>query len=47
MNAYIQPVLLLKTLILVAALTSCSKPHDLDTPCPDFGKQCAQALINI
>jgi len=36
----------LSLLILALILSSCSRPHDLDTPCPDYGKLCSQSLIN-
>lgn len=31
---------------LALLMVSCSKPQDLDTPCPDYGKTCSQTLIN-
>lgn len=37
---------LLSVLILALILASCSKPQDLDTPCPEYGKLCSQSLIN-
>ena len=47
MKTYSQLVTLFSLLALATVLSSCSRPHDLDTPCPDYGKQCSQALINI
>lgn len=32
---------------LALVVSSCSAPHDLDTPCPDYGRQCSQELINL
>jgi hypothetical protein len=37
---------LLPIFVLVAILTSCTKTHDLDAPCPDFGRHCPQTPIN-
>lgn len=34
------------SLLLLTALVSCSKPHDLDTPCPNYGRHCPQLPIN-
>ncbi|EEZ95951.1 T4SS-associated protein LvhB7 [Legionella longbeachae] len=31
---------------LVLNLSSCSRPPDLNTPCPDYGRFCPQILIN-
>jgi PBP1b-binding outer membrane lipoprotein LpoB len=46
MNTKNRLVTVLSLLTLALLLSSCSKPQDLDTPCPDYGKQCSQALIN-
>jgi hypothetical protein len=46
MKIYRQIINVFSLLALTAVLSSCSRPHDLDTPCPDYGKQCSQALIN-
>lgn len=32
--------------VLTLWLSSCSKPQDLDAPCPDFGRHCPQTIIN-
>lgn len=37
---------LLPIVLLAAILASCAKPHDLDAPCPDFGRYCPQTPIN-
>ncbi len=37
---------LLPMLLLVSFLASCTKAHDLDAPCPDFGRHCPQTPIN-
>lgn len=39
-------IYLFSAVALAIALASCARPHDLDTPCPDYGRQCSQALIN-
>ncbi|WP_272946888.1 T4SS-associated protein LvhB7 [Legionella erythra] len=28
-------------------LSACSKPPDLTTPCPDYGRFCPQTPINV
>lgn len=38
---------LLITLLLASTLAGCTKAEDLDTPCPDFGRHCLQAPINV
>lgn len=32
--------------LVFTLLSGCSKPPDLEAPCRDFGKFCAQAPIN-
>jgi hypothetical protein len=34
-------------LLLCLGLGACSKPLDLDTPCPDYGRYCTQTPINV
>ncbi|WP_269471721.1 T4SS-associated protein LvhB7 [Legionella spiritensis] len=34
------------SLCLLLTLTSCSRPPDLNTPCPDYGRFCPQQPIN-
>jgi hypothetical protein len=48
MNKYIQLIYGLSLGLLTLVISSCAAPpHDLDTPCPDYGRQCSQALINL
>ena len=43
----INKVITISTLMLLLVLTTaCAKPQDLDTPCPNYGRQCSQVLIN-
>lgn len=32
--------------LLFLGLGACSKPVDLDAPCPEYGRYCSQAPIN-
>lgn len=34
-------------LCFLFGLNACTNPPDLDAPCKEFGKYCAQAPINI
>ena len=34
-------------LLVIALIVACSKPHDVDTPCPDYGRHCPQLPINV
>lgn len=47
MNKHNRLLAFCSVLVALSILSSCSKPLDLDTPCPDYGKQCSQASINI
>lgn len=47
MNRHNRFLKVLSLLALALVMSSCSRPQDLDTPCPDYGKQCSQALINL
>lgn len=40
-------LLLISLLAVCVQVTGCAKPHDVDTPCPDYGRQCAQMMINV
>lgn len=33
-------------LLLILGLVACSKPVDLDAPCPDYGRYCPQTPVN-
>lgn len=33
-------------LLLSVMLGACAQAHDLDAPCPDFGRFCAQKPVN-
>ncbi|HDS3856746.1 TPA: hypothetical protein QH041_003114 [Legionella pneumophila] len=33
-------------ILLLAGLGACSRPVDLETPCPDYGRYCTQTPIN-
>lgn len=46
MKIHRQLVYWVSAVALATALASCARPHDLDTPCPDYGRQCSQSLIN-
>lgn len=47
MNKHQRLMAFFSLLTALSILSSCSKPIDLDTPCPDYGKQCSQASINL
>jgi len=34
------------SLLSILLLSACSKPIDLDAPCPNYGKYCPQMPIN-
>lgn len=34
------------TLLFMTILSACSKPHELEAPCHNFGKYCPQLPIN-
>ena len=46
MNIKSRYIKIFSLLTLILLLSDCSRPEDLDTPCPDYGKLCSQALIN-
>lgn len=37
----------LLSLLAFTAIVACSKPQDLDAPCPHFGRHCPQLPINV
>lgn len=46
MKKYTRMIRYISLFVLVWQSASCSKPYDLDTPCPDYGKTCSQSVIN-
>jgi hypothetical protein len=34
-------------LLWILGLGACTKPIDLDAPCPDYGRYCSQSPINV
>lgn len=37
----------LLSLLAFTVIVACSKPQDLDAPCPNFGRHCPQQPINV